>query len=113
MICRVRTCPRVRLEHDRKRGEMGMEINKLQLLILSILEDMGATTPGTGMTIHEITAEVNKSDDEQFAEKTVKRRVLDLSKRGYVTCKLKNGNAKLHYITAKGKEIKGVLLRDE
>lgn len=90
-----------------------MEINKLQLLILSILEDMGATTPGTGMTIHEITAEVNKSDDEQFAEKTVKRRVLDLSKRGYVTYKLKNGNAKLHYITAKGKEIKGVLLRDD
>lgn len=51
-----------------------MEINKLQLLILSILDDMGATTPGTGMTIREITEEVNKSDDKQFTERTVRKK---------------------------------------
>lgn len=90
-----------------------MEINKLQLLILSILDDMGATTPGTGMTIREITEEVNKSDDRQFTERTVRKKVLNLIEREYMAHKIKSGKANLYYITAKGKEIKGVLLRDD
>ena len=90
-----------------------MEINKLQLLILSILDDMGATTPGTGMTIREITEEVNKSDDKQFTERTVRKKVLNLIEREYMAHKIKSGKASLYYITAKGKEIKGVLLRDD
>ena len=31
-----------------------MEIDKLQLCILAVLEENNATTPGTGMTLREI-----------------------------------------------------------
>lgn len=90
-----------------------MEIDKVQLLILSILEDMGATTPGTGMTLREIGMEVNKSDDNQFVQKTINRKVINLKERGCVNSKMKMNKAKLYYITAKGKELKGVLFTED
>ena len=48
-----------------------MQIDKLQLLILSIMEGTNATTPGTGMTLHEIAYEVNKSDDYKYSQASV------------------------------------------
>ena len=47
-----------------------MEIDKLQLLILSILDDLGANTPGTGMTLKEICSEVNKDSDHIYSQMT-------------------------------------------
>lgn len=37
-----------------------VEIDKVQLLILVILEDSGAISPATGMTLKEIGKELNK-----------------------------------------------------
>lgn len=38
-----------------------VDIDKLQLLMLSIMQSMRATAPGTGLTLKELTEEVNKS----------------------------------------------------
>ena len=90
-----------------------MQIDKLQLLILSILEDTNSTTPGTGMTLREIAYEVNKSDDFKYSQTTVNRKVWALRELQYVTSKIKTNKADMFYITAKGKEIKEVLLHEE
>lgn len=90
-----------------------MEIDKLQLLILSILEDSGATTPGTGMTLREICEEVNKSDDHKYSQMTVNRKVWALRDGEYITSKMKTNRADMFYIVSKGKKIKEVLLFNE
>lgn len=90
-----------------------MKIDKLQLLILSILEDTNSTTPGTGMTLREIGFEVNKSDDYKYSQITINRKVWVLRDEGYVTSKMKTNKADMFYVTAKGKEIKEVLLHEE
>ena len=51
-----------------------MEIDKVQLLILSILSDSGADSPGTGMTLKEIAEEVNKTD-LTYSQMTINRKV--------------------------------------
>lgn len=66
-----------------------MQIDKLQLLILSILESTNATTPGTGMTLHEIAYEVNKSDDHKYSQTTINRKVWALRGLEYATSKMK------------------------
>lgn len=38
-----------------------VEIDKVQLLILTILVDSGADSPGTGMTLKEIASELNNN----------------------------------------------------
>lgn len=90
-----------------------MEIDKLQLLILSILEDSGATTPGTGMTLREICEEVNKSDDHKYSQMTVNRKVWALRDGEYITSKMKTNRADMFYIVSKGREIKEVLFSEE
>lgn len=72
-----------------------MQIDKLQLLILSIMEGTNATTPGTGMTLHEIAYEVNKSDDYKYSQTTVNRKVWALRELEYVTSKMKTNNGDL------------------
>lgn len=98
---------------DSEREVKRMQIDKQQLLILSILEGMNATTPGTGMTLHEIAYEVNKSDDYKYSQTTVNRKVWALRGVEYVTSKMKTNKADMFYITTKGKEIKEVLLNEE
>ena len=90
-----------------------MQIDKLQLLILSIMEGTNETTPGTGMTLHEIAYEVNKSDDYKYSQTTVNRKVWALRELEYVTSKMKTNKADMFYITSKGKKIKEVLLNEE
>ena len=90
-----------------------MEIDKLQLLILSILEDSGATTPGTGMTLREICEEVNKSNDHKYSQMTVNRKAWALRDGEYITSKMKTNRADMFYIVSKGKKIKEVLLFNE
>ena len=90
-----------------------MQIDKLQLLILSILEDTNSTAPGTGMTLREIANEVNQSDDHKYSQVTINRKVWALRELEYVTSKLKTNKADMFYITAKGKQIKEVLLHEE
>ena len=95
-------------------GEVNsMEIDKVQLLILSILEDSGAVTPGTGMTLREIASEVNKCDDHKYSQMTINRKVWALRDGEYVTSKIKCNKADMFYITAKGKSIKEVLFNEE
>ncbi len=90
-----------------------MEIDKVQLLILSILEEMGATTPGTGMTLREIAKEVNENGEHKYSQITVNRKVWALRDHEYVDAKLKVNKADMFYITAKGKNKKEVLLSEE
>ena len=104
--------PKVRTGGSESSGII-MQIDKLQLLILSIMEGTNATTPGTGMTLHEIAYEVNKSDDYKYSQTTVNRKVWALRELEYVTSKMKTNKADMFYITSKGKKIKEVLLNEE
>lgn len=90
-----------------------MEIDKIQLLILSILEDLGANTPGTGMTLREIASEINKCDDHKYSQMTINRKVWALRDGEYITSRLKTNKADMFYITSKGKSIKEVLFSEE
>ena len=90
-----------------------MQIDKLQLVILSILEDCGATTPGTGMTLREIASEVNKCDDHKYSQMTINRKVWALRDSEYITSKMKTNKADMFYVLSKGKSIKEVLLNEE
>lgn len=89
-----------------------MEIDKVQLLILSILSDSGADSPGTGMTLKEIASEVNKTDFS-YSQMTINRKVWALRDAEYITSKLKVNKADMFYIVAKGKLIKEVLFNGE
>lgn len=90
-----------------------MEIDKVQLLILSILEESGANTPGTGMTLREIANEVNKCDDHKYSQMTINRKVWSLREGQYIATKLKVNKADMYYIVSKGKTIKEVLFSEE
>ena len=90
-----------------------MEIDKLHLLILSILDDSSANTPGTGMTLREIGDEVNKCDDHKYSQMTINRKVWWLRDNEYIATKLKVNKADMFYIVSKGKEIKEVLFSEE
>lgn len=89
-----------------------MEIDKAQLLILSILADSGADSPGTGMTLKEIAGEVNKTD-LTYSQMTINRKVWALRDGGYVATKLKVNKADMFYIISKGKSIKEALYNEE
>ena len=85
-----------------------VEIDKVQLLILIILEDSGAVNPGTGMTLIEIGKELNENSDHKYSQTTVNRKVWALRDVGYVASKLKVNKADMFYITSKGKSMKEV-----
>lgn len=89
-----------------------MEIDKVQLLILSILSDSGADSPGTGMTLREIAEEVNKTD-LTYSQMTINRKVWALREAEYITSKLKVNKADMFYILSKGKSMKEVLFNGE
>lgn len=89
-----------------------MEIDKVQLLILTILVDSGADSPGTGMTLKEIADEVNKTD-LSYSKMTINRKVWALRDAEYITSKLKVNKADMFYILAKGKSIKEALFNGE
>jgi len=89
-----------------------MEIDKVQLLILSILSDSGADSPGTGMTLKEIAEEVNKTD-LTYSQMTINRKVWALRDAEYITSKLKVNKADMFYILSKGKSMKEVLFNGE
>lgn len=90
-----------------------MEIDKVQLLILVILEDSGAISPATGMTLKEIGKELNKNSDHKYSQTTVNRKVWALRNAEYVASKLKVNKADMFYITSKGKSMKEVLCNGE
>lgn len=89
-----------------------VEIDKVQLLILSILSDSGADSPGTGMTLKEIAEEVNKTD-LSYSQMTINRKIWVLRDAEYITNKLKVKKADMFYILSKGKSIKEVLFNGE
>ena len=91
-----------------------MEIDKVQLLILIILEDSGAVSPATGMTLKEIGKELNKENsDHKYSQTTVNRKVWALRDLEYVASRLKVNKADMFYITSKGKSLKEVLFNGE
>lgn len=69
-----------------------VEIDMVQLLILQILDDSGADTPGTGMTLREIAEEVNKTNFS-YSQTTINRKVWALRDAEYITSKLKVNKA--------------------
>lgn len=83
-----------------------MEIDKVQLVILSILTDSGAVAPGMGMTLKEIAKELNNNSDHNYSQTTVNRKVWALRDMEYVASKLKVNKADMFYITSKGKSLK-------
>ena len=87
-----------------------MQIDKLQLLILSILEEKGANAPGTGMTLREIANEVNKFPDCKSAQVTINKKTRALREGGYVDTKMKSNKADMYDILDKGINIKEVLI---
>lgn len=89
-----------------------MEIDKLQLCILAVLEENNATTPGTGMTLREIGSVINTEEEHTYSQITINRKVWGLRDLGYVTSKLKSNKADMFYIIATGKEMKGILLHE-
>lgn len=90
-----------------------VEIDKVQLLILTILVDSGADSPGTGMTLKEIASELNNNSDHNYSQTTVNRKVWALRDMEYVASKLKVNKADMFYITSKGKSLKEVLFNGE
>lgn len=90
-----------------------VEIDKVQLVILSILADSGAITPGMGMTLREIAKELNDNSDHNYSQTTINRKVWALRDMEYVTSKLKVNKADMFYITSKGKSMKEVLFNGE
>lgn len=90
-----------------------MEIDKIQLVILSILTDSGAVAPGMGMTLKEIAKELNDNSDHKYSQTTINRKVWALRDVEYVASKLKVNKADMFYITSKGKSMKEVLLNGE
>lgn len=89
-----------------------MEIDKIQLLILTILINSGADSPGTGMTLKEIAKEVNKTNFS-YSQMTINRKVWALRNAEYITSKIKVNKADMFYILAKGKSMKEVLFHGE
>mgnify|MGYP001074072376 CR=1 FL=1 len=89
-----------------------MVIDKVQLLILTILMDSGADSPGTGMTLKEIADEVNKTD-LSYSKMTINRKVWALRDAEYISSKLKVNKADMFYILSKGKSIKEALFNGE
>lgn len=83
-----------------------VEIDKVQLVILSILTDSGAVAPGMGMTLKEIAKELNNNSDHNYSQTTVNRKVWALRDMEYVASKLKVNKADMFYITSKGKSLK-------
>lgn len=90
-----------------------VEIDKIQLVILSILADSGAVTPGMGMTLKEIAKELNDNSDHKYSQTTINRKVWALRDAEYITSKLKVNKADMFYILAKGKSLKEVLFNGE
>jgi hypothetical protein len=90
-----------------------VDIDKLQLLMLSIMQSMRATAPGTGLTLKELTKEVNKSNDRKYSQITISRKIWAMRDIGYVATQMKTNKADMYYITANGKKILEVLLSDE
>ena len=89
-----------------------VEIDKVQLLILTILVDSGADSPGTGMAFKVIDDEVNKPYFS-YSQTTINRKVWALRDAEYITSKLKVNKADMFYILAKGKSMKEVLFNGE
>jgi DNA-binding PadR family transcriptional regulator len=90
-----------------------LEIDRVQLVILSLLEKKHATTPGSGMTLREIYNVLNEQGNFGCAQITLSRKVWKLRDLGYVTSKMKSNKADMFYITEKGKEIRRVLFNEE
>lgn len=90
-----------------------VEIDKIQLVILSILSDSGAVAPGMGMTLKEIAKELNDNSDHNYSQTTINRKVWALRDVEYVASKLKVNKADMFYITSKGKSMKEVLFNGE
>lgn len=55
---------------------------------------------------------INTEEEHTYSQITINRKVWGLRDLGYVTSKLKSNKADMFYITAKGKEMKGILLHE-
>ena len=70
----------------------------VQLMILSVLVEQKATSPGMGMTLNEIVEEVNKSADFDYSPVTIKRKVWALRDKDVHHPALSGGAPYQHHI---------------
>lgn len=75
-------------------------MNRLGILILSVLEKSEANSKASAMTVNEL------SETEAFGYKpnTFFKKCTELESEGYIAQGYKEGRAKTFYITDKGKE---------
>lgn len=78
-------------------------MNKLQFILLSILEQKSMDSPLRSMSAYDICEEF----DEDFAYHTnyIRTVLQNFKKIGVVECGLKDGKSITFYITNKGKEL--------
>lgn len=73
-------------------------MNRLGFIILSILQNNGATNRPSGMTIREIVS----SEDLGLKENTIFKKLKEFEQSGYVSHGLKDGRADTYFITSEG-----------
>ena len=76
----------------------GDDVNRLQLLILSILESKEAFGKHSGMTVNEIIT----VEDIGYKGNTFYKYLRDFKEKGYVNVGVKEGNAMTFFITPEG-----------
>ncbi|WMJ88893.1 hypothetical protein [Anaerocolumna sp. MB42-C2] len=78
----------------------GDDVNRLQLLILSILSGNEAFSRNTGMTVNEIIT----AEEIGYKGNTFYKYLKEFQEKGYVSLGAKEGNAMTFYITPQGLE---------
>lgn len=86
-----------------------MEIDKVQLAIMTLMDEQQIDTPGAGLTLKEISKRLPDYYKDYVSQMTVNRKVWALRDRQYVTAKIKDNKADMFYLTEKGKILKKAL----
>ena len=78
--------------------EQHVKISRFQIIILSLLKNMQATSMASAVTLHEIQS----SCDLQKSYTTLFRNVKQFTQAGYIQEGLQDYKSKTYYITNKG-----------
>ena len=89
-----------------------MEFEKTHLNILKLLNDIGANTPGKGLTLKEIYSKLNENGVFNGAQVTIRKKARQLRDNGYIVSKMKSNKADMFYIVPKGNEMLEILFTE-
>lgn len=74
-------------------------MNRLGFIVLSILKANGATNKLSSMSVREIS----QTEDFDYKENTIFKKIKDFEEAGYICRGLKEGRADTFYITESGR----------